>query len=301
MKIAIPLTLVLCVLAGVVAGFTTFSSRGPEDPQVHQPAAPAPTIDLDPLENRLRALEDRLDVLELVLAERQALAALPTPELDAKAPAGPNPDSPPAAPDQPDLALTPPLGSEDPTDVDSEAFNEKLQVRVDAAVDKKAAEFIIKLNKKPAFDDFASVLDLTDHQRWAIAHEVVAGQQATREILETPFSDGLNFVDELVEALAGATANPGKNPGAFKVLFGRLTSETYPGTTETYAQRLEAAKNDVRDAFRRELGDEQYAEFEDWKMDPTEIQDIPDSPWNDIEERVAERAKAMGAENPFQD
>lgn len=80
--------------------------------------------------------------------------------------------------------------------------------------------------------------------------------------------------------------------------FGRVMTETVPGTSETYAQRAEASKTRLRDALRRELSEEQYGLFEQWQMDPSEVEDIPGSPWKDIEQRVIQRAKDLGAEIP---
>ena len=106
-------------------------------------------------------------------------------------------------------------------------------------------------------------------------------------------SDGTNFVEEIVEAWAQSSVNPGGDGGRAKSIYGRLWSETFPGSTETYAERLEAAEGSVRDAFRRELNDDQYAEFEDWGVDPTEVQGIAESPWRDIKDRVGERAQEL--------
>ena len=70
---------------------------------------------------------------------------------------------------------------------------------------------------------------------------------------------------------------------------GRVMSEKIPGTDETYGARIEVAKNKVREAFRREFTDKQYAEFEKWGLDPTEIQEIENSPWADIGEIIKQR------------
>lgn len=78
--------------------------------------------------------------------------------------------------------------------------------------------------------------------------------------------------------------------------FGRVMTEVVPGTSETYAQRAEAAKTRLRDAMRRELSEDQYALFEQWQMDPSEVEEVPGSPWKDVERRVIDRARELGAE-----
>ncbi|MDP7034263.1 MAG: hypothetical protein QF752_07190 [Planctomycetota bacterium] len=172
---------------------------------------------------------------------------------------------------------------------------EEVKEQVDEAVEKKAAEFRKKMNKEPTLDTFAEVLELSDEQRRVVENEVRKGQGAMREIMEVPLPDGTNFVDELVDIMAESVARPGQKSDRWGQWIGRLMFEKVPGTNETYGQRLEEVKNSVRSAFRETMSEEQYREFVEWEMDPTDIEEIEDSPWADIETRVQERAEAMKA------
>ena len=293
MKAMLPLAICALFLAGSLLFLVGQPDSGGKSPNgAILPAAP---VDLSPIVDRLQALEDRLDVIELRLAERPPLAASSSMEQSLVKKVSPSLGSQAEGLDQEDVELAHQLDTMEPSsDVAVlDTLKEEMQERVDAAVDKKATEFMIKMNKKPEFDDFAQVLELTDHQRWAIEKEVIAGQEAKREILETPMLDGTNFVEEIVEAWAQSSVNPGREGGRAKAIYGRLWSETFPGSTETYAERMDAAEDSVRDAFRRELNDDQYAEFEDWGLDPTEVQGIAESPWRDIKDRVGERAQEL--------
>ena len=108
-----------------------------------------------------------------------------------------------------------------------------LEAIVDDAVDRKTKrvldELRIKANKKPAFDVFASMLELTAEQRASTERVVVNGQTKVLEILETPTHDGTNLMDGLVEIFARGMAQPGKDHGLGR-LFVRIASEKIPGT-----------------------------------------------------------------------
>ncbi len=150
-----------------------------------------------------------------------------------------------------------------------------------------------KLNKKPSIEDFAEVLKLSEEQRKAVDEDVWLGQNQVRTILETPTEDGTILIDEFIEA---AALNEAKRPEAgqqFMKLFARIMSEKIPGTDVTYGAEIEAAKNNVRSAFRSKFSDKQYAEFESWGVDPTEIKEIDDNPWADIEKRVKKRMEEL--------
>ena len=99
-----------------------------------------------------------------------------------------------------------------------------------------------------------------------------------------------NISFQLQSEAAGVTYIQSEEP---LIKFNQPYTETIPGTDVTYGARIESAKNEVREAFRSELTEEQYAEFEDWRMDPTEIQEIEDSPWADFEDRIAERVEDL--------
>ncbi len=183
------------------------------------------------------------------------------------------------------------------------ASEEALSALVDKAVEKKATQMRIMANKKPAIDQFADVLELNDEQRTAVEAEVLRGQEAIRTILEVPAEDGTVFMDELVEVIAFGIANPGK-PEAHQrgvKLFTRLMSEKPPGSDLTYAAQAEAVKSQMREQFKRDMTPKQYATFEAWQMDPSEVQKVPGSPWKDVERRALDRARALGATIPGDD
>jgi hypothetical protein len=171
--------------------------------------------------------------------------------------------------------------------------------RVDRAVEKKVAEVEadrkLKQNKKPSLDAFAEALELDSTQRRVVDEQIREGQRQIREILETPTAEGANLLEELVDAMAhGAAKRPETGP-LFSKWYGRLVSLTVPGTAETYAAKMETVKGAVRDGLRRDLSDEQYAEFEEWGLDPTEIQEITNTPWADFDRLVADRQAALVA------
>ena len=122
-------------------------------------------------------------------------------------------------------------------------------------------------------------------------------QRKLHELLNTPTADGTVLMDELVDIVAKGMAQPGKDHG-FGKWIGRLVSETVPGTNTTYATQLESVKTAMRTDFRREWTKEQYREFEEWKVDPTEIQNVADSPNVELMERIKERARTFGADIP---
>ena len=176
-----------------------------------------------------------------------------------------------------------------------------LKAIVDAAVDRKTKQVMddmrIKTNKKPAMDVFASVLELNDRQRAAAERVVVDGQTQVHAILETPTADGRNLMDDLIDIVAKRIAQPGKDHG-WGPLFALIVSEKIPGTDETYGTRIESVKNRMRETFKRDWSEAQYREFEQWGVDPTEIEKVPDSPNTALMERIMERAKTLGADIP---
>jgi len=179
--------------------------------------------------------------------------------------------------------------------------DEALVTAVDAAVDRKTKrvleELRIKANKKPAFGVFAKMLELTDGQRAVTERVVVEGQRQVHEILDMPTNDGTSLMDGLVEIVAKRIAQPGTDHGWGRWV-ARVTTEKIPGTDETYGARIESVKNEMRATFRRQWSAAQYKEFEEWGVDPTEIEKVPGSPNAELWKRVAERARALGAEIP---
>jgi hypothetical protein len=172
---------------------------------------------------------------------------------------------------------------------------------VDDAVDRKTKKVIddlrVKADKKPAIDLFSSVLELTTEQREAAERVIVEGQRSVHQILNTPTADGINLMDELVEIFAKGIADPGKDHG-FGRWIGRLLSEKIPGTDVTYGKRIEAVKESMRATFKKEWTVEQFKEFQEWGLDPTEIQKVPGSPNEALEKRILARASVLGAEIP---
>ena len=170
---------------------------------------------------------------------------------------------------------------------------------VDEAVARKASQLrVMQTNKKPSIDLFTETIGLTEDQRREVEDAVVGSQHEIQALLETPAADGTVLLDELVEVFADGMAHPGEDPARGQKFFGRLLTETVPGTNATYAMQAEAIKARLRDAFRRALDEKQYAAFEAWQMDPTEIQEIPGSPWKELERRIVERARDLGARIP---
>lgn len=179
--------------------------------------------------------------------------------------------------------------------------DETLKAIVDDAVEKKTERVIdelrLKANKKPAMDVFARVLELTEEQRAATERVIVEGQRQVHEILNLPTHDGTLLMDELVEIFAKRIAEPGKDHG-FGRWIARVLSEKVPGSEDTYAARIEAVKSNMRATFKRDWSAAQYREFEEWGVDPTEIEKVPGSPNDALGKRIVERARRLGAEIP---
>ncbi|MHC4817724.1 MAG: hypothetical protein ACYTF8_06690 [Planctomycetota bacterium] len=175
---------------------------------------------------------------------------------------------------------------------------------VDDAVDRKTKQVLdelrIKANKKPAMDVFASTLELTPEQRADAERVIVDGQRQVYSILDTPTVDGTNLMDDLVEIVAKGIAQPGKDHG-FGPWIGRILTEGFPGSDETYGARIESVKTAMRATFKRDWSEAQYREFEEWGVDPTEIQKVEGSPNEELERRVIERATRLGAKIPADD
>ena len=177
--------------------------------------------------------------------------------------------------------------------------DEDLEAIVDDAVDRKTKrvleELRIKANKKPQFDAFVSVLDLTNEQRASAERVVADGQRQVSEILDTPTANGTNLMDGLVEIVARGIAQPGKDQG-WGPWFARVASEKIPGTNQTYSARIEAVRNGINATFKREWSKEQFREFQEWGVNPTEIENVPGSPYAELGKRIMERARELGAD-----
>ena len=273
-------------LGSIAFGAYTFT-RGPAD--------------TTELELRLTAVEDELSRVEAELgALREATKPPPslmglTPEgaVDLKQRAAAGTSADPMAVGDGGGAGSKPAGDGDP-----ETMTAAMREMVDAAVEKKAEQLRVMRNKKPSLEAFADVLALDDEQREAVAQGVVQAQSEIRAVLLQPAEDGTVFLDEFVETFAHGIANPGKDPQRGARLFQRLIAEKVPGSDATYAQQAEAAKAKLRETFKRTMSPKQYATFEAWQMDPSEVQGVPGSPWKELEGRIRERARALGANLP---
>jgi len=192
------------------------------------------------------------------------------------------------------------LATDAPTDAPTERDG-ALAAIVDDAVDRKTKQVMdelrIKANKKPDFKVFAKMLDLTVEQRAAAERVIIEGQRQTHEILNTPTDDGTNLMDQLVEIFARGIAEPGKDHG-FGRWIGRIMGEKVPGTDITYATRIESVKKSMRTTFKRDWSEAQYREFSEWKVDPTEIENVPGSPNEALGERILDRVRTLGVDVP---
>jgi hypothetical protein len=253
---------------------------------------PTGSARLEALEDRLSALERRISEMGSAPADTELVARLDAVEAMAEG--------------RIEKQALPPVSEEKERDVMArlqhiehsvaqadQAISSTIDERVAAVVDEKvsaiAEKQAIMQNKEPSLDDFARALDLSYNQRVAVEDEVRFGQKEVRGILDIPTADGSNLVDELVEVLAHGGIEHPETSKRFMKWIGRVMGETIPGTDETYGTRIQAAKRKVSDGFRKVFTDEQYADFEKWGLDPTEIKEIENSPWADIGERIQER------------
>lgn len=278
-------SLAVAVVAAAVAGYAVVENRALRA-ELEAQSVLGREADLDggsalsdeAVLERLEAVEQ--DVLRVEkVATTRAISGMPSlagRERDAVAPGQPK--------------TTDPLASPEATS--------RVEALVDEAVDKKARQFSRMQDKKPTLDAFAEVLELDEEQRARAAREIVRGQREIRSLLEIPADDGTVFLDELVETLAVGMAEPKEAQPRMMKLFGRLITEKVPGTNVTYAARAEAIKTTVREAFRADFSDAQFERFQAWQMDPTEVQGVEGSAWADLQQRILERARALGADVP---
>jgi hypothetical protein len=256
-------------------------------------APPVATADVSALQAKLRALEERVANLEAGTEDHTSSGAATA----ASSPAvGTQPSADPAKP-QPASAETSVETSEPaPSSTKGEPEVTKtvlaaVDERINEAVDEKLEEIQQKWNKKPKLETVAKLLELDERQQRVIEEEVREGQKQIRSILDQPTADGTSLLNELVEVMAhGQTAEAGALWGKW---LRRLQTEKVPGTDLTYAARLEQAKAGVRDGFRQVMSPEQYTEFEEWAFDPTEVEGISESPWEEFGQRVAARAAEL--------
>ena len=171
----------------------------------------------------------------------------------------------------------------------------------DDTVDRAAQRVIDKLerhkNKRPDIDLFASELKLTLEQRNKTEEIVADGQHRIHAVLRVPMADGTVLMDEFVEAFAKGMAQPGRDHGVGKLLQ-RVGSEKIPGTEETFAARIESIKGEMREQFRKAWSKKQYRMYEQWQLDPSEIQNVKNTPNDEAFRRIRERARELGADVP---
>jgi len=270
----------MAAAVGVLAAVVVFSRT----------LRPDRTDQIEALEHRIEALEDRIAELTSGPAAADP-AAHPTERQEdpvertlADAAAQPPPET--IAP----LVMARLQHVERAVAETDRTLSTTIEERVEEAVDEKISKLELKQNLKPPLADFAEVLELDESQQGAVEDVIWLGQDSVRAILETPTADGSVLVDGLVEALAYGKVGHPEAGRIFMEWVGQVMNTQIPGSDDTYGWRIEAAKKDVREALRRELTEEQYAEFERWNVDPTEVQEIQDSPWTDIGERIEQRA-----------
>jgi hypothetical protein len=164
--------------------------------------------------------------------------------------------------------------------------------QVAVAVDKKVAELKKKesyrRNKEPTLDMVSDALKLNATQTAVIEREVRDHQRKIRELLDTPLDDGTVLIDILVDAMAYGQAKRPEAGGQF-MKFISLLQKTVPGTDQTYQTQLATVKSSLTTAFKRELTEQQFTEFEEWKFEPDRMKGISDSPFSDLEERIKKR------------
>jgi hypothetical protein len=268
--LAIPISLIALALGtyAVVEVRALRTERGPDGLPAPRDESAAPDV------------ADRLAVLETEVAR-----------LEAAEEAGPRLIGREASPVPIPTTIAP--------DLDDEAVAVQLESIVDTAVEKavdeKARKFRLMQNKKPSIDVFASVLGLDEGQRELVEEAIVRSQREIRGLLETPTADGTLFLDELVELMARGVAGQESDLPAF---IQRIVTERVPGTDETYGSRIEASKQRLREAFQREMSESQYNEFVAWQMDPTEVENVPGSPYADLGPQILERARELGLDLP---
>ena len=68
-----------------------------------------------------------------------------------------------------------------------------------------------------------------------------------------------------------------------------LLQKRVRGSDQTYQTQLATVKSSLTTAFKRELTEQQFTEFEEWKFEPDRMKGISDSPFSDLEERIKKR------------
>jgi len=245
--------------------------------------SPSPdTILLDELEHRLNELEQQVAKLDPKISDTKLATGIRKMQIK-------NEDDPEETEEVKEEVMVRLQQVEDTVARADQTLSAAIKERVEEVVGEKVDELEKKQDKKPTLTVFSEMLELTDDQRRVVDKEVWSAQKEVRTILETPTEDGSILIDELVDVIAYGEAKHPEAGSRFIKWLGRVMTEKIPGTDVTYGADIEVIKNNTRSAFRSEFTEEQYAEFESWGVDPTEIKEIENSPWADLEERVKQR------------
>ncbi len=245
--------------------------------------SPAPdTVLFDELEHRLNELEQQVAKLDTKIGNTKLATGIRNIQIR-------NEDDPEETDEVKEEVMVRLQQVEDTVAQADQTLSAAIKERVEEVVGEKVDELEKKQDKKPTLAIFSEVLELTDDQRRVVDKEVWVAQNEVRTILETPTEDGSILIDELVDVIAYGEAKHPEAGQRFIKWLGRVMTEKIPGTDVTYGADIEVVKNNTRSAFRNELTEEQYAEFESWGVDPTDIKEIDNNPWADIEERVKQR------------
>ncbi len=249
--------------------------------------SPAPdTVLFDEFERRLNELEHRVAKLDTKNGNTKLATGIRKVQIK-------NEDDPDETDEGKEEVMVRLQQVEDTVAQADQTLSAAIKERVEEVVGEKVDELERKQDKKPTLAIFSDVLELTDDQRRIVDKEVWVAQNEVRTILETPTEDGSILIDELVDVIAYGEAKHPEAGQRFIKWLGRVMTEKIPGTDVTYGTDIEVIKNNTRSAFRNELTEEQYAEFESWGVDPTDIKEIDNSPWADLEERVKQRLLEM--------
>jgi len=222
-------------------------------------AAPAAAAGSEALEARIAHLEER------AAAGGTIAAAPPGGSVDMPPPGAPGAALPPGVPPEEGLRALVRQTVREEADA-----REKERAEGKAGKEPPPGE-----GRKPPLSQIAAELDLDEAQREAVHQAVLRGQEETLALLRTPTPGGRVPLDDLMKALLEKPENARTQ---MVEVFGMLATEKVPGSSETYAQRLEGVKKATAENFRRTFTPEQFKAYEKTGQDPLEIQ-VPDSPW----------------------
>lgn len=169
------------------------------------------------------------------------------------------------------------------------AVDERVDGALDEAVQKGVRNVLALRDKRPAYSTFSDVLDLEASQSERVTADITQAQASIMQVLRTPADDGTVFFDRLVDLMVQGARKPGQDIG-WKAFLERVVREPIPGTNTTYGARIDGIKSDLKESLRRTMNDRQWASYEAWQMDPTQIRDVPGSPYAEVQRLVTERA-----------